>query len=59
MQGLTLTILAKIVAVAGAERIRPNLPTLVPALLEALSGLEVQERHKHGICKSISLDFAH
>ncbi|KAK9834910.1 hypothetical protein WJX81_007994 [Elliptochloris bilobata] len=40
VQGLALTTLAKIVAAAGAERIRPHLPELVPALLEALSGLE-------------------
>lgn len=42
MQGLALTTMAKIVATAGAERVRPHLPTLVPALLEALSGLEVR-----------------
>lgn len=41
MQALALTTLAKIVAAAGADRIRPHLPELVPALLEALSGLEV------------------
>ena len=37
MQALALTTLAKIVAAAGADRIRPHLPELVPALLEALS----------------------
>ena len=42
MQGLALKTTAKIVATAGAERVRPHLPTLVPALLEALSGLEVR-----------------
>ena len=41
VQALALTTLAKIVAAAGADRIRPHLPELVPALLEALSGLEV------------------
>jgi len=42
VQALALAMLARIVEKAGAERIRPHLPELVPALLEALSGLEVR-----------------
>ncbi len=41
VQALALATLARIVEKAGPERIRPHLPELVPALLEALSGLEV------------------
>ena len=41
VQALALGAIVKLVAAAGAERTRPHLPTLVPALLEGLSGLEV------------------
>ena len=60
VQGLALTTMAKIVATAGAERIRPHLPTLVPALLEALSSLEVGHRSSTaGVHMSMASGLAH
>ena len=41
VQALALMTICKLVELAGAEQIRPQLPELVPPMLEALSGMEV------------------
>ena len=41
VQALALMTICKLVELAGAEQIRPQLPDLVPPMLEALSGMEV------------------
>lgn len=41
VQALALTTICKLVELAGAEQIRPQLSDLVPPMLESLSGMEV------------------
>lgn len=41
VQGLALMTICKLVELAGAVQIRPQLPELVPPMLESLSGMEV------------------
>ena len=41
VQALSLLTIAEMVKSASPEQLRPHLATLLPALLESLSGMEV------------------